>query len=92
MGAENSGALQSQTSVQVANAQATTPQAAAAPQANGPVTGSTKIASLNDLKEKAPKVWNMMMQGIGMTMCKQMEKGQARIKAAMRKAQQDSTR
>lgn len=61
-----------------------------APAKQGAVTGNTHISSLKDLKEKAPKVWQMMMQGIGMTICKQMEKGQARIKDAMRKARQDA--
>lgn len=54
------------------------------------VTGSTKIASLEDLKKKAPKVWKQMMLGIAMNVCHQSEKGQARIKEAMRKAREEA--
>lgn len=54
------------------------------------VTGSTKIASLADLKKKAPKVWKQMMIGIAMNICHDAEKSNARIKEAMRKAREDA--
>lgn len=43
-----------------------------------------KISSLADLKKKAPKVYNMMMQSIGMGICREMEHHQARLKKLMR--------
>lgn len=55
----------------------------------GEVTGATKFKSLADLRRKSPKLYNMMMQGIAMSICKAMERGQDRIKAAMRKARED---
>jgi hypothetical protein len=40
---------------------------------------ATTIRSLADLKKKSPKVYNAMMQGIGMNICQNMEHEQKAI-------------
>lgn len=47
-----------------------------------------QISSLQDLRREAPEVYRQMMLGIGTKICRDMQKGQARIKAAMRKARE----
>lgn len=84
-GAVNSDPLQTGTDINVNQH-----QAADKSKQGGEITGATKISSLEDLKKKAPKVWKAMMMGIGMSICKDMEKGQARIKELNRKARQEA--
>lgn len=48
----------------------------------------TTISSLDDLKHKAPKIYNAMIEGIAMNICNQMQHAQDRLKTIMRKASQ----
>lgn len=48
-------------------------------------SGSSSVSSLEDLREKAPQVYNAMMVGIAQNICKAMEDGQQRLKEIMRK-------
>ena len=60
-------------------------------QANGlPLTNTSKISSLQDLKNKSPKVYNAMMQSTAMAVCNQMQHSQDRLKKVMRKAREDA--
>ncbi|CCB85665.1 MULTISPECIES: hypothetical protein [Parachlamydia] len=56
----------------------------------GNYTSTTSINSLADLKKKAPKVYNAMMQGIAMNICNEMKAHQDRLKKMMRDAQSAS--
>jgi BarA-like signal transduction histidine kinase len=60
--------------------------AAGVAQSNAPasVTGNTKINSLQDLKRKAPKVYNMMMISIQEMVRRKMQKHQENLKKAIR--------
>lgn len=55
-------------------------------QGAGEVTGLTKVTSLGDLKEKAPKVYNMMMLGIAVSMINKMHEQDERLKQLWREA------
>lgn len=57
---------------------------------NTKVTSATTVSSLADLKKKAPKVYNAMLQGIGMNICSEMQHHQERLKKMMQKAREDS--
>ena len=52
------------------------------------LTSASTISSLADLKKKSPKVYNMMMQGIAMNICNEMEHHQERLKKMMREGEQ----
>lgn len=56
----------------------------------GAVDSSTTISSMADLKEKAPKVYNAMMQGIATQIITQMQDASNRLKEMMRKARQEA--
>ena len=45
--------------------------------------------SLNELREKQPKLYNFMMQSIAMGICGEMRRQQERLKKAMRKNRED---
>lgn len=45
------------------------------------ITGATRINSMADLKRKAPKLYNSMMQGIAMNICNEMQRHQSRLKS-----------
>lgn len=49
---------------------------------------NTKVNSTADLKEKAPEVWDKMMEGIAQNIISDMRKRQERLKKMMREAQQ----
>lgn len=49
-------------------------------QATGEVTALTKVSSLADLKNKAPKVYKAMVLGVGIGMINQMQDNQRRLK------------
>ena len=66
------------------SADATTAGALAQAHGNEKVSATTKIGSLDDLKKKAPKVYDKMMQSIGMTICSEMQRHQDRLKTLMR--------
>jgi hypothetical protein len=51
------------------------------------VNGSTKIPTVEALREKAPQVYNQMLVGIGTITCRRMQRSQERVKQIMRKAQ-----
>ena len=68
------------------------PNAAPGKTAPGKVTGKTRISTLQDLKNIAPEVYKQMMIGIAMNICHEAEKGQNRIKQAMRKAREELER
>ena len=58
------------------------------PNSTSGLTMSSKISSLAELKKKAPDVYNQMMQGIGMEICREMQAHQERLKKLMREGQQ----
>lgn len=59
--------------------------AAAVAQSNADPS-STIVKDMGDLKRKAPKVYNQMMEGIGMNICNEMKHHQDRLKQLMREA------
>lgn len=48
----------------------------------------TKISSVGDLREKAPKVFDKMMEGIAMNIISKMRKAQERLKEMWREGRQ----
>lgn len=52
----------------------------------GEVNSNTKINSLKDLKEKAPELYNKMLESIAMHICGEMREHQDRLKRMMREA------
>ena len=64
------------------------PQAAAAGQTSG-LTGSSNFTSLKAFKEKAPVVYQKMMEGIAMNICNDMKHHTDRLKEMWRKARED---
>lgn len=51
---------------------------------------STSVSSLADLKKKAPQVYNMMMEGIALNICNDMQHHQDRLKQMMRQGESQS--
>lgn len=56
----------------------------------GEATAATTISSLEDLKAKAPKVYDAMMMSIAQNITSDMNSHQQRIKEMNRKARQDA--
>lgn len=54
------------------------------------ISTTTTINSMADLKKKAPKVYNAMLEGIAMGIVNQMSDAQARLKKMMDDAQQSA--
>lgn len=52
------------------------------------VNSSTTITSLEELKSKAPEVWQKMLEGIGMNICNEMRRHEDRIKELRRQYEQ----
>lgn len=50
------------------------------------VTTSTKLNSLDELRQKAPKVYHQMMLGIAMNICGSMRRHAARLKQMIRES------
>lgn len=48
------------------------------------------VSTMADLKERAPEVYRVMMQGIGMNICSEMRKHQRRFKEIMKKARDNA--
>lgn len=48
------------------------------------ITSKTTISSLEDLKKKSPKLYQQMMMGIGMSICREMQRHQDDLKKLMR--------
>jgi hypothetical protein len=57
---------------------------------SGTVSSTQKIGSMNDLQKANPELYNMMMQGIAMTIVNDMRDHQRKLKALMAKARSDS--
>jgi len=55
----------------------------------GGISSSTTVSSLADLKLKAPKVYQAMMEGIAMDICNDMQAAQQRLKDIMDEAQRN---
>lgn len=53
-------------------------------------SSSATISSVEDLKKKDPKLYNMMMQGIAMNICGDMKHHQDRLKEMIRKGNDNS--
>lgn len=88
-----SDSAQSQT--QAVQSQATTGAVAATTASTGTgsstsspasYSSSTHVNSLSELRTKAPKVYNAMMQGIAMDICNDMKHHQDRLKKLVREA------
>ncbi len=47
--------------------------------AGGTASSATPVKSLNDLKQKAPKLYKYMMLSLAQNICISMERGQARL-------------
>ena len=54
----------------------------------GEYTAATVVKSMAEVREKAPKVYNAMLQGIAQSICSRMKRSQDRLAAMMRKARQ----
>lgn len=54
--------------------------------------GSQNISSMDDLKNKQPKLYKLMLEGIGTTIVNEMKDHQDKIKEMNRKARSDSER
>ncbi len=50
------------------------------------VTSSTTVNSIKELREKAPEVYQKMLEGIAMSICGKMKDHQDRLKKMMRDA------
>lgn len=53
---------------------------------SSPASSSTRVRTVNDLREKAPEVWQKTLEGLATNICGQMKRHQERLKAMMRKA------
>lgn len=67
---------------------ATAEAAAATSGSKKEFTMSTTINSMEELKEKAPEFYKKMMEGIAMTIIKDMRQHQERLKKMMRKSRE----
>ena len=72
------------TAVTPSSANASTAGAVASANAPASLTSASTISSMDDLKKKAPKLYNTMLQGIAMSICQDMEHHQDRLKKLMR--------
>lgn len=54
------------------------------------LSAATPIKSLEDLKTKSPKLYEMMMQGIAFNICNEMKDSQERLKEMMRDAERQA--
>ncbi len=68
----------------------TTSSESKAAASGGEPSMNTTIASMNDLKNKAPQVYKLMMISIAQQICIQMKHDQDNITAAMRKNRENS--
>ena len=87
----NTGDNQAQntTQVQPTSQNAATAEAAASTNAKkSDYDMETQISSTADLREKAPEVWDKMMEGIAQNIIKDMRQRQERLKKMMREARE----
>lgn len=87
-----SGSVQSQATSNVApsSANATTAAAAVSSNPTPQSAGATKVSSLQDLKQKAPEVYDQMMVGIATMIIKEMKHHQDHLKEIGRKYREDA--
>ena len=79
----------STTQVQPTSQNAATAEASATANANKKdFDMDTKISDTADLKNKAPEVWDKMMQGIAQNIIKDMRQRQERLKKMMREGRE----
>jgi hypothetical protein len=82
---------QTSSSASTAAAQATNPTTAgavASTNSSAGYTTTTHISSLEDLKKKAPEVYNQTLKSIGMKICNDMKRHQDHLKETMRRGYQ----
>lgn len=60
--------------------------------AGGEVSASTTVKNMEDLKQKAPEVYNAMLQGIAMSMINQSKRAADRLKEIIRQGTRDAQR
>lgn len=72
------------------SAHAATAGAIASANSGGEPTTNTKIGSMEDLKKKAPKLYQKMLEGIAMAICNDMKEHQDRVKELQRKGNAQS--
>lgn len=85
----NTESTTSTTQVQPSSQNAATAEASATANANKKdFDMNTKVSSAADLKEKAPEVWDKMMEGIAQNIISDMRKRQERLKKMMRESRQ----
>lgn len=81
--------VQNTAQVQPTSQNAATAEASATANANKKdYDMETTVNSAADLKEKAPEVWDKMMQGIAQNIIKDMRQRQERLKKMMREARE----
>lgn len=68
-------------------ANATTAGAIASSQNSGQADSNTKIGTMEDLKKKAPELYQKMLEGIAMQICNSMKDHQTRLKKMIREGQ-----
>lgn len=76
----STGSTEPISSSSVSNTQAVDTPATGAPAAASAPNASTPVASMSDLKDKAPKVYDAMMMSIGQRITNEMNDHQQRIK------------
>jgi len=47
-------------------------------------SSDSRISSMADLREKEPKLWNMILQGLAQNICSKMKENQDRLKRIMK--------
>lgn len=70
----NSTVVATDTKVQLAGAESTST-----------LRGDTQLGSMDQLKKKSPKLYNMMLQGIAYNICRDMKERSERLKELIRK-------
>lgn len=93
MALDNAASVPAVTTAQPSSKNAATAEASASQRTAGAgeeTSGSTRFNSLEDLKEKAPQVYNAMMLGIAQNICKDMQEAQQRLKTMMRESRRDT--
>lgn len=73
-----------------APASPTSTAAAASAASSSGYTASTHISSLEDLKKKAPEVYNQTLKSIGMKVCNDMKRHQDQLKETIRRGYQNN--
>lgn len=80
---DNQGAEQVHTTAPTSKDPAT---AGAIASTNSDFNSSTRVNSVDDLRKKAPKVYQAMLEGIAWHICGEMKRSQDRLKQMMRES------